>query len=75
MLENHFHLKQALAENEEQIDLAPKDYVWALHSQSQDLLLERCVRLCKDRFVWKDARSLGMFMWLQKIDVVVSLTK
>ncbi|KAI8367413.1 RAVE protein 1 C terminal-domain-containing protein [Choanephora cucurbitarum] len=70
LLENHFHLKQALAENGEQIDLAPKDYVWALHSQSQDLLLERCVRLCKDRFVWKDARSLGMFMWLQKIDVV-----
>ncbi|KAI8370276.1 RAVE protein 1 C terminal-domain-containing protein [Blakeslea trispora] len=67
LLENHFHLKQVLVD---EIDLTPKDYIWALHSQSQDLLLERCGRLCQDRFLWKDARSLGIFMWLQKIDVV-----
>ncbi|KAI8047369.1 RAVE protein 1 C terminal-domain-containing protein [Gilbertella persicaria] len=70
LLENYFHLKQALPENQEQLDLNPKDYVWALHSQSQDLLLERCIRLCGEKFVWQDARSLGMFFWLQKIDVV-----
>lgn len=72
LLENHFHLNKALAEDQRQAELKSQDFVWALHSQSQDLLLERCVRLCGSRFVWADARSLGIFLWLQKIDVVVS---
>lgn len=72
LLENHFHLNKALSEDQRQAELKSQDFVWALHSQSQDLLLERCVRLCGNRFVWEDARSLGIFLWLQKIDVVVS---
>lgn len=54
------------------MQLESRDYVWALHSQSQDLLLERCIRLCDNKLVWEDARNLGLFIWLQKIDVVVS---
>lgn len=54
------------------MQLESRDYVWALHSQSQDLLLERCIRLCDNTLVWQDARNLGLFIWLQKIDVVVS---
>ncbi|OAC97762.1 hypothetical protein MUCCIDRAFT_151071, partial [Mucor lusitanicus CBS 277.49] len=52
------------------MQLESRDYVWALHSQSQDLLLERCIRLCDNTLVWQDARNLGLFIWLQKIDVV-----
>ncbi|GAA5804339.1 hypothetical protein HPULCUR_009827 [Helicostylum pulchrum] len=70
LLENHFHLNKALPQDQRQADLQSCDFVWALHSQSQDLLLERCVRLCGTKFVWEDARSLGIFLWLQKIDVV-----
>lgn len=64
-----------LAEDQREINLQSQDFVWALHSQSQDLLLERCIRLCGNRFVWEDARSLGIFLWLQKIDVVVNKKK
>ncbi|KAI8095298.1 RAVE protein 1 C terminal-domain-containing protein [Thamnidium elegans] len=70
LLENHFHLNKVLPQDQRQSDLQPCDFVWALHSQSQDLLLERCVRLCGTKFVWEDAKSLGIFLWLQKIDVV-----
>ncbi|KAI9477753.1 MAG: RAVE protein 1 C terminal-domain-containing protein [Benjaminiella poitrasii] len=70
LLENHFHLYRSLPEDQRQLDLQPRDFAWALHSQSQDLLLERCIKLCGDKLVWEDARSLGIFLWLQKIDVV-----
>lgn len=73
LLENHFHLNQSLPEDQRQSNLKTRDFVWALHSQSQDLLLERCIRLCGNKLVWEDARSLGVFLWLQKIDVVVSI--
>ncbi|KAI8988974.1 RAVE protein 1 C terminal-domain-containing protein [Pilobolus umbonatus] len=69
LLENHFHLKEILPSRGNQ-DLQPKDYIWALHSQSQDLLLEKCRHLHDNKLVWENARSLGIFMWLQKIDVV-----
>ncbi|KAL7308090.1 regulator of (H+)-ATPase in vacuolar membrane, variant 3 [Mucor circinelloides] len=70
LLENHFHLNKSLPPEQRQMQLESRDYVWALHSQSQDLLLERCIRLCDNKLVWEDARNLGLFIWLQKIDVV-----
>ncbi|KAG0172011.1 regulator of (H+)-ATPase in vacuolar membrane [Apophysomyces sp. BC1021] len=68
LVENYFHLNSMLDLDKRQ--LASRDIVWALHSQSQDLLLERCVRLCNGKIMWEDAKALGMFLWLQKIDVV-----
>ncbi|KAI8640796.1 RAVE protein 1 C terminal-domain-containing protein [Parasitella parasitica] len=70
LLENHFHLNKSLPQDQRQMQLECRDFVWALHSQSQDLLLERCIRLCDNKLVWEDARHLGLFVWLQKIDVV-----
>ncbi|KAI9492527.1 RAVE protein 1 C terminal-domain-containing protein [Zychaea mexicana] len=70
LLENFFHLNEALASEERKKELAPRDLIWALHSQSQDLLLERCLRLCGGKLLWEDARALGIFMWLQKSEVV-----
>ncbi|KAG2213642.1 hypothetical protein INT46_000817 [Mucor plumbeus] len=70
LLENHFHLNKSLPKDQRQMQLESRDFAWALHSQSQDLLLERCIRLCDNKLVWEDARNLGLFIWLQKIDVV-----
>ncbi|KAI8971923.1 RAVE protein 1 C terminal-domain-containing protein [Mycotypha africana] len=70
IVENHFHLKKTLSEAETTKGLQSGDYIWAFHSQSQDLLLDRCRQLCDGKFVWEDARALGIFMWLHKIDVV-----
>ncbi|KAG1472233.1 hypothetical protein G6F56_001663 [Rhizopus delemar] len=70
LVENHFHLNQQLPVEQKQPSLQARDFTWALHSQSQDLLLEKCINLCGDKFVWEDAKSLGIFLWLQKIDIV-----
>ncbi|KAG0842100.1 hypothetical protein G6F19_001183 [Rhizopus arrhizus] len=70
LVENHFHLNLQLPEEQRQPNLQTRDFTWALHSQSQDLLLQKCMQLCGDKFVWEDARSLGIFLWLQKIDTV-----
>ncbi|KAI9316514.1 RAVE protein 1 C terminal-domain-containing protein [Dichotomocladium elegans] len=70
LLENFYHLREILPENQRNRELGSRDMVWALHSQSQDMLLERCVRLCGGKIMWEDARSLGLFLWLQKADVV-----
>ncbi|KAI8085118.1 RAVE protein 1 C terminal-domain-containing protein [Halteromyces radiatus] len=73
LLENHFHLNKMLPPEEQKMDLESRDIAYALHSQSQDILLERCIRLCGGKLLWQDARSLGLFLWLQKIDVVKEL--
>ncbi|KAI9258749.1 RAVE protein 1 C terminal-domain-containing protein [Phascolomyces articulosus] len=71
LAENFFHVNQALSPEERSNELAPRDIIWALHSQSQDLLLERCLRLCGGKLLWTDARAMGIFMWLQKSEVVI----
>ncbi|KAI8330852.1 RAVE protein 1 C terminal-domain-containing protein [Chlamydoabsidia padenii] len=70
LLENHFHLNKMLPPDQRKPTLESRDIAYALHSQSQDLLLDRCLRLCGGKLLWEDARSLGLFLWLQKIDVV-----
>ncbi|KAI8144673.1 RAVE protein 1 C terminal-domain-containing protein [Fennellomyces sp. T-0311] len=70
LVENYFHLNKVLPLEQRSDHLQPRDMAWALHSQSQDLLLERCLRLCGGKLLWNDARSLGIFMWLQKSEVV-----
>lgn len=72
LIENHFHLNKQLPEEQRQYELQARDFIWALHSQSQDSLLDKCLQLCGKKYVWEDARSLGIFLWLQKIDTVVS---
>ncbi|ORX48543.1 hypothetical protein DM01DRAFT_1117238 [Hesseltinella vesiculosa] len=71
LLENHFHLNQMLPDGQRQCDLSSRDITYALHSNSQDTLLEQCLRLYDGKLLWPDARSLGLFLWLRKSDVVV----
>ncbi|RCH95795.1 regulator of (H+)-ATPase in vacuolar membrane, partial [Rhizopus azygosporus] len=70
LIENHFHLNKQLPEEQRQYELQARDFIWALHSQSQDSLLDKCLQLCGKKYVWEDARSLGIFLWLEKIDTV-----
>lgn len=47
--------------------------VWAFHSHSQDLLLDSSVKNCaNNRLEWANAKSLGIFIWLQSSEVMVS---
>ncbi|CAO3607183.1 unnamed protein product [Cunninghamella echinulata] len=70
LLEHHFHLNKILPPEQRKQQLDSRDIAYALHSQSQDLLLDRCIRLCDGKLLWEDARALGIFIWLQKSDVV-----
>ncbi|KAI7868808.1 RAVE protein 1 C terminal-domain-containing protein [Spinellus fusiger] len=70
LLENHFHLQRILESQQQPQVLRPCDFIWALHSQSQDLLLDRCICLVNNKLMWENARSLGIFLWLRKIDTV-----
>ncbi|CAG8451235.1 3746_t:CDS:10 [Ambispora leptoticha] len=50
--------------------LSYRDMIWALHSESQDLLLEYSISASGGSFLWKDARDHGIFLWLSNIDTV-----
>ncbi len=51
-------------------DLSNRDMLWAFHSESQERLLDACSALYSDRMHWKDARALGIGLWVQKMDVL-----
>ncbi|ORY97295.1 RAVE protein 1 C terminal-domain-containing protein, partial [Syncephalastrum racemosum] len=70
LLENCHHLNKMLAADQQSTSLRSSDLVWALHSQSQDILLERCIHLCGGKLMWPEARALGIFLWLQKSESV-----
>ncbi len=47
--------------------------VWAFHSESQGLLLEAIITTCKGKLLWSDARALGIPLWLNSTDELVSI--
>ncbi|RIA89474.1 RAVE protein 1 C terminal-domain-containing protein [Glomus cerebriforme] len=47
-----------------------RDMNWALHSNSQDLLIEYSVQASGGKFLWKDARIHGVFLWLRSNESV-----
>nr|XP_019014432.1 WD-repeat protein [Kwoniella pini CBS 10737]OCF53213.1 WD-repeat protein [Kwoniella pini CBS 10737] len=43
-----------------------RNIVWATHSESHELLLSASKQMCKDgKLLWKDARRMGIFLWLK----------
>ncbi|KAF9438201.1 regulator of (H+)-ATPase in vacuolar membrane [Entomortierella beljakovae] len=48
-----------------------RDINWAFHSESQDQLLDFCSNSLKVPMNWAEAKSLGIFLWLRKKDVVL----
>lgn len=49
-----------------------RDIVWASFSQSQEILLSASTEACGGKLSWKDARALGVFLWLQSAESIVS---
>lgn len=49
-----------------------RDIVWASFSQSQEILLSASTEACGGKMSWKDARALGVFLWLQSAESIVS---
>ena len=50
-----------------------RDIVWAFFSESQEILLAASSEACGGKMSWKDARALGVFLWLQSNDSIVSV--
>jgi len=49
-----------------------RDIVWASFSQTQEILLSASTEACGGKMSWKDARALGVFLWLQSTETIVS---
>ncbi|KAF8323322.1 hypothetical protein DL93DRAFT_2050227 [Clavulina sp. PMI_390] len=47
-----------------------RDIVWAFFSESQEILLAASAEACGGKMSWKDARALGVFLWLQSNDSI-----
>ena len=50
-----------------------REYAWAFHSGSQDILVDLVSRHNNGRMLWEHARESGMFMWMTDINALVSL--
>ena len=54
--------------------LSFRNVVWALHSESQDVLLAAATECCPNgKMVAGDAKRLGVFLWLKSSEVIVSV--
>lgn len=51
-----------------------RDIVWAFHSESQELLLGACTAACNGKMCWSDARALGVSIWLNSVESMVSIS-
>ncbi|CAO3662730.1 unnamed protein product [Umbelopsis ramanniana] len=68
-LKNFYFLNSIVDDDKKQDVLSYRDMIWASHSQSQDAILEFADTFI-DKMVWKDARALGIFLWLDKADTM-----
>ena len=50
-----------------------REFVWAVHSESQDILVDLVSRHFNARMLWKQAKESGMFMWMKDIAALVSI--
>lgn len=48
-----------------------REYAWAFHSGSQDILIDLVSRHYNGRMLWEHARESGMFMWMTDINALV----
>jgi len=62
-MRRHNYLNRALPPTLRMTGLSYRDVVWALHSESQELLLEYSTNASGGRLYWKDAKALGIFLW------------
>jgi len=53
-------------------DVTWREFVWAYHSNSQDILVDLVSRQFHGRMLWVHARESGMFMWMTDMVALVS---
>ncbi|KAH8550546.1 RAVE protein 1 C terminal-domain-containing protein [Umbelopsis sp. PMI_123] len=68
-LKNFYFLNSIVDADKKQDVLSYRDMIWARHSQSQDAILEFADTFI-EKMTWKDARALGIFLWLDKADTM-----
>lgn len=49
-----------------------RNVVWAFHSQTQEILVTSATAAAGNKMLWKDAKTLGVFLWLRSNEVLVS---
>ncbi|KAL9123438.1 MAG: hypothetical protein Q9187_000008 [Circinaria calcarea] len=47
-----------------------REIAWAIHSESQDILVDLVSRHFQGRMLWKHARESGMFMWMTDVSAL-----
>jgi RAVE protein 1 C terminal len=52
-----------------------RDIVWAFHSNSQEILLAASTAACGGKMLWKDARAMGVFLWLNSVESLVRIVR
>ena len=68
------HVNGALGMKPANTRLSFRNFVWAMHSESHDLLLSAATDCCENKkMLWNDAKRLGVFLWLKSSDTVVSV--
>lgn len=65
------HMLQRSQPLSQRLDMTWREFAWAFHSTSQDILVDYVSRQFHGRMLWKDARESGMFMWLNDITALV----
>lgn len=54
-------MRRSLQGKYQPVSLLPSDYIWALHSESQETIVQACLPADAD---WPTAKSLGVGLWL-----------
>ena len=59
-----------------QTRLSFRNMVWAMHSESQDVLLNAASNCCSNgKMLWPEAKNLGVFLWLRSNETLVCFSR
>ncbi|KAL9106898.1 MAG: hypothetical protein Q9227_008146 [Pyrenula ochraceoflavens] len=65
-------LRRTSAPPSQRVTISWREIVWALHSGSQDILLDLVSRQFQSKMFWEQAREAGVFLWLSDVNAVRS---
>ena len=55
----------------ENVNTSWREFVWAFHSDSQEVLVDLVSRQFSGRMLWEDAKESGVFMWVTDLGALV----
>lgn len=65
------HMLRQKQTSYEQPGITWREIAWAVHSGSQDILVDLVSKHFQGRMLWKHARESGMFMWMTDVSALV----